>query len=342
LTPGFPESANDTTCLPAFQQFALSLKHNYPGKVITVIALQYPYTKKEYTWFGIKVICIGGSNKEGILRFVTWIKAYRALLRIHTANPIHGIISLWLGECALVGHHFSREKKVKQLIWVIGQDAKKGNRFVKRIKPKSENIVAMSDFLKEELYKNYGINALTVVENGINASVFPEFNTGKRDIDVVGAGWLSPLKNYSLFIDVIYELKKIKPDITAAIIGSGEEEDMLRQKIKKLSLENNVRLVGLMPHKQVLHYMNNAKIFLHTSNYEGNSTVLMEALYSGCYVVSTQALSNAATKNLMVCQKKEEMIEYLSKLLNNNNLPAERVMFNTMDDSAKKIMTFLD
>ena len=38
--------------------------------------------------------------------------------------------------------------------------------------------------------------------------------------------------------------------------------------------------------------MNNSRVFLHTSKFEGGATVLQEALYSGCQVVSTIAVSN--------------------------------------------------
>ena len=107
-----------------------------------------------------------------------------------------------------------------------------------------------------------------------------------------------------------------------------------------LGLENHLELPGLLPHAQVLEIMSNATVFLHTSHYEGNSTVLMEALYCGCYVVSTQPLSRSNPKNLIVAKNKEDLFRSALVRLNDNNAKAERVVFNTMDDTAGKIMDY--
>ena len=86
--------------------------------------------------------------------------------------------------------------------------------------------------------------------------------------------------------------------------------------------------------------MNQSKLFLHTSHYEGNSTVLMEALHSGCQVVSTQQLSVSEVKSLYTKRSKTELVNIVIDLLNENK-SSERVTFNTMDDSAKQIMQLL-
>jgi hypothetical protein len=47
LSPGFPESEADSTCLPMQQQFVRALKEMYPGLDIVVLTFQYPYHQKE-------------------------------------------------------------------------------------------------------------------------------------------------------------------------------------------------------------------------------------------------------------------------------------------------------
>lgn len=338
VTPGFPANEEDTTCLPAFQQFALSLKKKYPLIQIIVLTFQYPFEEKEYKWNGIKVIALGGKNRGNFRKLLLWVKATFILKSIARENKIVGLISLWLGDCAFVANRFSKKRKLKHLIWIIGQDAKKGNKYVKWILPKSEELIAMSDFLKDQFYKNYAINPAFVVENGINEFGFPQLNRGMRNIDVLGVGSLTPLKNYGAFIEIIYELKKTIPEIKSVIVGSGEQMDELKKKVAALGLVNNITFAGLLAHTEVFEMMNNSKIFLHTSTYEGNSTVLMEALYSGCYTLSTQPLSLIETKNLRVCHEKSEFIRLSAERLSNNLVKTERITFNTMDNSVLRIM----
>jgi hypothetical protein len=84
--------------------------------------------------------------------------------------------------------------------------------------------------------------------------------------------------------------------------------------------------------------MNNSKLFLHTSNYEGNSTVLMEALYSGCYTFSRRPLSNKEVPQLFIRERKLEFVTDMIEILSRKEINHKRITFNTMDDTAKKII----
>ena len=338
VTPGFPENEQDTTCLPAFQQFALSAKKCFPQLSLVILTFQYPFTKKEYEWHGIKVISLGGKNNSGFFRVLIWIRAYLTLRKIKRQNTVVGLLSLWLTECSLVAKYFSKFNGLKHYMWLIGQDAKLTNAYIARIKPKGDNIIAMSDFLREEFFKNHKQIPFMVAENGINESAFPILNKSHRSIDIIGVGSLSALKNYRLFIEVISNVQKKHPNIKAAIIGAGEKEENLKDLVKQLQLQNTIAFLGLLPHTKVFEWMNDSKLFLHTSDYEGNSTVLMEALYSGCKVVSKQSLRATPVKNLHIKTTKEEMINCSLQILQ-ENAPPERVVFNTMDKSAEKIIS---
>lgn len=341
LTPGFPKDEQDTACLPAFQQFALSVKAEFPQYQLIILSFQYPFEKRCYQWKGIEVIALGGRNRGKLFRLFTWMAARKALEEIHQSHQVLGLISLWMTECALVANRFAKKHQLKHVIWIIGQDAKVGNSYVKRTKPKTSQLIAMSDFLKDEFYKNYGIMPEHVMENGINAHVFPELNSGERAIDVFGAGSLIPLKNYRLFIELIAELKQDYPKVKAQIAGGGEEQENLQRFIKELGLESNVRLSGPQSHTETLKLMNQSKVFLHTSHYEGNSTVLMEALYSGCRVMSTCALSHRETENLFVSTDRGELKQQLLLALQNDQDAVGRVVFNTMDDTARRMVNLL-
>ncbi|MES2761916.1 MAG: glycosyltransferase [Bacteroidota bacterium] len=340
VTPGFPKDEHDTTCLPAFQQFALAIKQNFPDIKFVFISLQYPFKKGLYTWNGINVYAIGGKNKKHIFGLRTKRLALQKLNELKENSNIKGLISLWCIDTALVANRFALANNINHLIWIIGQDAKVTNGFVKKIKPKPSQLIAMSDFLKEEFKKNHHIDPKHIVTNGINPKLFEPLNTTQRPIDILGAGSLIPLKNYSLFIEVIAEIVKQHPILNVKIAGDGEEKKLLSDLIIQCKLQNNIELVGAKTHLETLSLMNRSKLFLHTSFYEGNSTVLMEALYSGCKVISTQKLSNELVKNLQTQTTKADLVNSILELLSQNK-EAERVTFNTMDDSAKQIVQLL-
>ena len=110
LTPGFPGSEADTTCLPMQQHLIRTLQANYPALKIIVLSFQYPYHTKKYTWFGIDVVPFSGRNKGGLQRLMRQKKIIKALKAIHQTNKITGLLSFWYGECALVGKRFADKK----------------------------------------------------------------------------------------------------------------------------------------------------------------------------------------------------------------------------------------
>ena len=65
LTPGFPKSEADTTCLPMQQSLIKCLKEKYPQLNIIVLSFQYPYHKKTYNWFDITITSFDGKIKVG-------------------------------------------------------------------------------------------------------------------------------------------------------------------------------------------------------------------------------------------------------------------------------------
>lgn len=337
LSPGFPENEQDTSCLPFAQQFVLSLQKLQPSLEVIVISLHYPFQKRTYTWHGTSVFAMGGQNRGKLYALRTRRRAYRQLAELYRQNPSMMLLSFWLTDCALVGDRFSKKHNVKHLTWVIGQDAKPGNRHVARIHPKSDRLIAMSDFLQQELDQNYGIRPAHVVNNGINEAMFLAFNTGGRPVDVLGAGSLIPLKNYELFVEVVAALKPQFPGIKACIVGEGQERGKLEALIKTHGLENNLKLLGQKTHAEVLQLMSQSKVFLHTSDYEGNSTVLAEALYAGCNVVSTRPLSSKAVPNLAVAGSKEALALNVASVLS-QGAEHQQILFNSMDQSAAAIL----
>src|ERR1017187_6909331 len=135
LTPGFPPNERGDTCLPFLQNLVKAINRNFPAVTLIILTFQYPFSATEYFWNNNRVISLGGSNGGKIARCFLWLKVWRSLLRLRKSSHIKGLLSIWFGECALLGKHFGKKYKIPHKTWVVGQDARPGNKFIAKIKP---------------------------------------------------------------------------------------------------------------------------------------------------------------------------------------------------------------
>lgn len=338
LSPGFAVNEDDSTCLPAQQSFIKSLNKIYPDLKIIILAFEYPFTKSEYLWYNNSVIPFAGRNRRKLFRLMMWRKIWRNLKKINQQENIIGLLSFWCTETALIGKLFSKKFNLKHYCWVLGQDARKGNKMIKLIKPKSEELIAMSDFLAAEFFSNYKIHPQHIIPNGINPELF-SINNSEKDIDISAAGSLIPLKSYNIFINVINQINKSIPFVKAILCGKGDEEKKIKLLIEKLNLQNNITLTGEIPHAEVLKIMQRTKIFLHTSSYEGFSGACLEALYAGAHVISFCEPMKQKIDHWHIAKDELEMLTKTLELLNNSSTDFTTVLPFSMDNTAREMMS---
>ena len=337
LSPGFPASDADSAFLPAQQTFVRALQKKYPTLKIIVISFHYPLHEKTYTLNGVVVYSLNAKGKKGLKRLLLWKKIWSILKTLKKENKIIGILSFWANELSFIGKYFARQNKIKQLIWISGQDAKKGNKFISLINPRPDELVALSDFLAKEFYSNYHIMPANVIPNGIDKTLFKN-ETFIRTIDILGVGSLIPLKQYELFIKVVISAKNRIPHLKCVIYGNGTEKDNLIRLTKISGMEKTISFPGVIDHPQVLEKMKMAKILLHPSAYEGFSGACIEAIYAGAHVVSFTKPMDHDIPHWHVVKTIEEMTDRVLSLLSDPTTEYTPVEVYTMDESAKAMM----
>jgi glycosyltransferase involved in cell wall biosynthesis len=320
LTPGFPENESDSTCLPWFQCFVRQLKISCPDLKIIVVSLQYPFQKKEYQWEGIRVYALGGRNSSGIARLLLRYKVHQLLKRLSEEESIIGIVSLWYGEAARAGEKISATCQLPHFCWIAGQDAKAGNPYPSRLKIPGERLIAVSDFIQEQFWKAYGISPAHVIPFGPDQRLY-QSPAPDKDIDLLAAGSLIPLKQFGIFLDVVHAVQQRNPSVKAVLCGSGPEAAALKQKAEGMGLNKNLLFTGETPYPELLDYMQRAKILLHPSAYEGFGCVCTEALLGGAYVIRFTQPMKKNMQNSITVPSKEEMIYQSLELLEDYTVP---------------------
>lgn len=334
LTPGFPASEADSTCLPMQQAFLKALMENNPGLHIIVLSFQYPYSIRTYNWFGITVMSFNGQNKGGLARLLLRRKLNIALKAINSSNNITGLVSFWYNECARVGKKFAGKNKLKHYCWILGQDARQGNKYIGL---KGDELIALSDFLQDEFKKNHGIRPALVIPPGIDAKQF-DITIQEKDIDLLAAGSLIPLKQFEIFIEIIAGIKKQIPYIKAVLVGNGPEKDKLGALVKKHGLQPNIIFTGELPYPEVLQWMQRAKVLLHPSSYEGFSGVCQEALAAGAHVISFCKPMKQDIPHWHIVNSKDEMKALTLNILQGADTGFESIIPFCIQDTAKKMM----
>jgi len=123
-----------------------------------------------------------------------------------------------------------------------------------------------------------------VIMNPINPRL-PAVYSGDREKRVVNVARLFEQKNQKMFIDAFREFSESHPDYIAEIYGDGPLEKALSEYIRSSGMETKVFLRGFC--KDVLPEIANAAMFVMSSDYEGMSNALIEAVGMGIPCIST-------------------------------------------------------
>ncbi|WP_400076064.1 glycosyltransferase [Winogradskyella sp. R77965] len=336
ITPIYARNQKDDTAVPFIKQFLDFFSQTYPEVNLEIISMRYPFDKGQYHFQNITVHHVGGGFKKRINTIKLLFKTFFMAKKLHKNDAFDGVLSFWYGETMLIGRLLKFFFDLPHFTWLQGQDVKYNNRFMRWFKPNPNYIIASGDLHNAILQKEHKFEASHIAPISLSTKDFPLLNTSARKIDILGVGNLGPIKNYDRFIKLIYEIKHFFPKIKVVIHGEGELKTMLEKQITQLELTNTITLTGMCSNSEVRKSMNNAKVFLHTSRFESGPLVVHEALYSGCKVISTIALSPIKPRNFYFSQNDDELIQFLIEELNKTDV-AERVLVNRISDTAKTI-----
>lgn len=153
-------------------------------------------------------------------------------------------------------------------------------------------------------------------------------NKPKDKICILWCARFIKLKHPEKVIEAAKRLLHEGYSFEVKMIGIGEMYDEIKQMIIDNNLEKNIFLLGSMAPEKVRTQMENANIFLFTSDFgEGWGAVLNESMNSGCAVVASHAIGSVPflienNKNGLVYNNSDvnDLFNCVKRLLDNSRL----------------------
>jgi glycosyltransferase involved in cell wall biosynthesis len=138
----------------------------------------------------------------------------------------------------------------------------------------------------------------------------PNYNTNtkfhKNYNYLLYVGDINPNKNLPYLLSVFTKIKKKYSDLHLILIGEAflsesKEAKQIYHLIKNLGIEQSVDRLGFISTNELIHWYKNALAYVQPSLYEGFGLPVLEALYSGVPVVSSNAGSLPEVGGEAVC-----------------------------------------
>lgn len=319
IIPGFAANEADDTCIPMMLDFLKYIQQN-EKVTISILPLHYPFTSEKYQLYEAPVFPMNGRNKW-FKKVSVWKKSLKTLSEINSKNPITLIHSFWLGDCALIGQAFSLQHKIPHICTIMGQDVLGNNRHLRNNRLKDLTVIGLSSFHAELFHKNGGRKVDSIVPFGMVNSLSGQ---STKKYDIIGVGSLIPIKNYTMWIEVIDVVAKRMPNIKAILVGEGSQRKELENLVHKKKLDSIIQFAGRKQRAETLQLIDESHLFLHTSKHEGQGYIFVEAMSSKLPILSTpvghavennkiwkgSSVESFAEKIIEILQKNEKKVDY--------------------------------
>ena len=181
-------------------------------------------------------------------------------------------------------------------------------------------------------YEDYGYKTMPYIMNNatemtpvkdknIAINKINELHDLKNEVVFIFVGRLNNLKNIFFIVDVLEKLKEIDPKLNFKMlfIGTGQDEQELRKRIKKQNLTKEVIMCGRITDRNLLaYYYTRADLFLFPSKYDSSSIVQIEAASQKLPVLFVRGAATSATvtDNVNGFIEDEDTTLYAKRIIN--------------------------
>jgi len=173
-----------------------------------------------------------------------------------------------------------------------------------------------------------------VIPGGIDRTKFITLEKSKKEYDCILVGRLEQVKRADLFLEMISALKETRKAVSAVIVGAGSLRQDLEKMAEDIGVAGNVIFAGYQP--RIEEWLSRSKVFVLTSDSEGLSLALMEAMTCGLPAVVSDVgelgeLVEPGRNGFLVKQRTaQDFAKYINFLLKDKKL------YDQFSDNARR------
>lgn len=156
---------------------------------------------------------------------------------------------------------------------------------------------------------------------------------------IISVGRLEQVKGFPDLIDVFAIFQKDHPEWSLKIVGKGSQEELLRNKIRAMNLQDKVFLIGEKNTEELAEEYYNASLYVMTSYSESFGLVLLEAASFGLPLIAfdsaegaKEIIQNGQNGYLIQNRNKEDMSNKIEEIIEN------REQMITLAKNAKNVL----
>jgi len=163
---------------------------------------------------------------------------------------------------------------------------------------RASHVIATSRNTRKDVVEHLGVpeERTSLVYNGMDCGVFqPRAGESRNGVYILYVGSERPRKNLGRLFEAFAELKREFPDLKLVKVGpSGRSTDFRRDvmlRLVSLGIAADVVFVDYVEESELAEYYRSAALLAYPSLYEGFGLPPLEAMCSGCPVVTTNTSS---------------------------------------------------
>lgn len=252
----------------------------------------------------IQIIELGtGRGRRSIHRLRTAIKEVRpdvVLSFLTVSNMVSGLVGhlTWKDRPVLIGTEHSyfsdiNDRGSRTFVEFLSYQAlaRLGYR-------RLDHLIAVSHGVRDRIVRDRLVDSdrVSVIPTPFTPPAVTETSQSKSDnhhlatdIRLLAVGRLDPLKDYPTLLRAMRLLLDADVEVHLDILGEGPERRDLTNLLNELNLSSKVILHGNVRDPE--RWYETCDVFVMSSKREGHPLVLVEALFYGCRIVSTDCLS---------------------------------------------------
>lgn len=229
---------------------------------------------------------------------------YQTLKQLHQQKKIDVLNVHWAYPDAVGVVYAAQKLKIPTVVHSLGCDINEFAKYPWRreqivwaLQNSTENVFVSKGLQEEARALGVKHDRNTVILNGVDQQKFKPGDkmqvrqtlglAADKKI-VLFAGNFNIEKGLIYLIEAWQQVHQQHKDALLVVIGSGPEEDMVRQKIQQLGIESSICLLGRQPHEKVPAFLQAADILCLPSLREGCPNIVLEALSSGAAVIGSK------------------------------------------------------